>query len=45
MSEELMEIQRGVASLKKDVEKLRRLQSDCVEAKKLLKKLVGTEFD
>jgi len=40
-----MKIQRGVASLKKDVEKLRRLQSDYVEAKKLLRRLVGTEFD
>jgi prefoldin subunit 5 len=45
MSEELREIQRGVASLKKDLEKLRRLQSDCDEVKKLRKRLVGTEFD
>jgi len=45
MSEKLREIQREVASLKKDLEKLRRFQSDCEEVKKLRKRLVETGFD
>jgi len=45
MSEKLQEIQRGIADLKKDLEELRRLRSDCEEAKKLLRKLVRVRCD
>ncbi|MFX0203281.1 MAG: hypothetical protein ACFFCW_44825 [Candidatus Hodarchaeota archaeon] len=45
MSEKLKEIQREIAGLKKDLEELRRLQSDCDQVKKLRKKLVGIGCD
>jgi prefoldin subunit 5 len=45
MSEKLKEIQREIAYLKKNVEELRRLKSDCDRAKKLRKKLVRIGFD
>lgn len=45
MSEQLKEIQREIANLKKNVKELRRLESDCNHIKKLRKKLVRTEWD
>jgi len=45
MSEKLEEIRREIASLKKDVEELRRLKSDCEQAKKLRKELVRIGCD
>jgi len=45
MSEKLKEIQREIASLKKNLQELRRLKSDCDHAKKLRNKLVRIEYD
>jgi len=45
MSDQLKEIRREIAKLKKDVEELRRLKSDGDQAKKLRKKLVRVRCD
>ena len=45
MSEKLKEIQREIASLRENLEELRRLKSDCDYAKKLRKKLVRVGCD
>jgi hypothetical protein len=45
MSEKLAEIQREIASLRKNLEELRRLQLDSDRAKKLRKKLVRIGCD
>lgn len=45
MSERLKEIQLEIASLKKNLEELRRLKSDYEQAKKLRKKLVRIGCD
>ena len=45
MSERLKQIQREIASLKKDLEELRRLKSDCDQARNLRKRLVRIEYD
>lgn len=45
MSQKLEEIQREIASLKENLEELRRLKSDCDYAKKLRKELVRVGCD
>jgi len=45
MSEKLEEIRREIANLKKNLEELRRLKSDCEQAKKLRKELVRIGCD
>jgi prefoldin subunit 5 len=45
MSEKLKEIQREIASLKKNLDELRRLKSDSEHARKLRKELVRISCD
>jgi len=45
MSEKLEEIRREIASLKKNLEELRHLKSDCEQAKKLRNRLVRNGYD
>ncbi|MFB0501596.1 MAG: hypothetical protein ACETVP_03925 [Candidatus Bathyarchaeia archaeon] len=45
MSAKLKEIQREVADLKKKLEELRRLKSDCDDAKRLREKIVRIKCD
>ncbi len=45
MSEELKKIQREITSLRKNLEELRRLYSDCNHVKKLRRDLVRTRYD
>jgi len=45
LSDKLKEIQREVADLKKKLEELRRLKSDCEEAKRLRDKIVRIRCD
>jgi hypothetical protein len=45
MSEKLKEIQREIASLAKDLERLRRLKADCDHIKKLRRELIRIRCD
>lgn len=45
LGDKLKEIQREVAELKKNLEELRRLKSDCDDVKKLRKNIVKTRCD
>ncbi len=45
LSAKLKEIQREVADLKKKLEELRRLKSDCDDAKRLREKIVRIKCD
>ncbi|MFQ6074397.1 MAG: hypothetical protein ACE5KC_04165 [Candidatus Bathyarchaeia archaeon] len=45
MSEQLREIQREIAGLKRNLEELRRLKSDCDLAKKLRRELLRNGCD
>jgi hypothetical protein len=45
MSEKLKEIQREIASLAKDLERLRRLKSDCDHVRRLRRQLIRTRYD
>ena len=45
LSDKLKDIQREVAELKKKLEELRRLKSDCEDAKKLRGKIVRIKCD
>jgi len=45
LSDKLKDIQREVAELKKKLEELRRLKSDCDDAKKLRGKIVRIKCD
>jgi prefoldin subunit 5 len=45
MSGKLKEIQREIAAMKKNLEELRRLKSECDQVKKLRRKLIRVGCD